>query len=61
MAELTGKVAIVVGASGANNFGVASARLLSENGAKVVVAARQLAKANWWSGSFERRETVSNP
>lgn len=42
MAGLEGKVAVVLGASGAKNFGSESARQLAQAGCKVVVAARRL-------------------
>jgi NAD(P)-dependent dehydrogenase (short-subunit alcohol dehydrogenase family) len=41
MADLTGKVAVVLGASGTSNFGSAAARRLAAAGARVVVAARR--------------------
>lgn len=41
MATLTGKTAVVLGASGNKNFGSAIARRLAEEGANVVVAARR--------------------
>ena len=41
--SLQGKTAVVIGASGQHNFGVAIARLLAQNGAKVVVSGRRLA------------------
>lgn len=41
MAEFTGKTAVVVGASGETNLGVAIARSLAAAGAHVVVAARR--------------------
>jgi 3-oxoacyl-[acyl-carrier protein] reductase len=41
MGQLTGKVAVVVGASGQKNFGSSIARRLAEAGAKVVVSARR--------------------
>lgn len=42
MAGLEGKVAVILGASGEQNFGSASARKLAAEGCKVVVAARRL-------------------
>ncbi len=42
MSTLTGKTAVVVGASGDNNFGTGIARRLAAEGAHVVVAARRL-------------------
>lgn len=44
MSDLTGKTAVVIGASGENSFGVASARKLAKAGAKVVVSARRADK-----------------
>ncbi|MEZ5573828.1 MAG: SDR family oxidoreductase [Halioglobus sp.] len=41
MATLVGKTAVILGASGTNNFGTAIARRLAAEGAKVVVAARR--------------------
>ena len=41
MGQLTGKVAVVVGASGQKNFGSSIARRLAAAGAKVVVSARR--------------------
>ncbi len=41
MARLDGKVAVVIGASGQQNFGSAIARRFAEEGAKVVVAGRR--------------------
>jgi NAD(P)-dependent dehydrogenase (short-subunit alcohol dehydrogenase family) len=41
MGQLDGKVAVVVGASGAKNFGSSIARRLAKAGAKVVVSARR--------------------
>lgn len=41
MAALTGKTAVVLGASGSSNFGSAIARSLAAQGANVVVAARR--------------------
>ncbi len=41
MASLSGKTAVIVGASGSHNFGSAIARRLAEEGAHVVVAARR--------------------
>ena len=41
MSDLTGKVAVIIGASGQHNFGVATARRMAEAGAKVVVSARR--------------------
>lgn len=41
MSDLQGKVAVVIGASGAQNFGAGIARCLAAAGAKVVVAARR--------------------
>lgn len=41
MSDLTGKVAVVLGASGTSNLGSAMARRFAEAGAKVVVAARR--------------------
>ena len=41
MGQLTGKVAVVVGASGQKNFGSSIARRLAKAGAKVVVSARR--------------------
>ena len=43
MKTLTGKTAVILGASGNNNFGSAIARRLAEEGANVVVAARRKA------------------
>lgn len=43
MTSLTGKTAVVVGASGENNFGTAIARRLAKAGANVVVSARRRA------------------
>jgi NAD(P)-dependent dehydrogenase (short-subunit alcohol dehydrogenase family) len=43
MSDLTGKVAVVIGASGEHNFGVAIARRMAKAGAKVVVSARRQA------------------
>jgi len=40
--SLQGKTAVVIGASGQHNFGVAIARRLAQNGAKVVVSGRRL-------------------
>lgn len=42
MSTLAGKTAVVVGASGENNFGTGIARKLAAEGAHVVVAARRL-------------------
>ncbi len=42
MSDLTGKTAVIMGASGEANFGSASARRFAEAGANVVVAARRL-------------------
>lgn len=42
MGSLTGKTAVVVGASGAENFGTAIARKFAAEGANVVVTARRL-------------------
>ncbi len=41
MTDLTGKVAVVMGASGERSFGSTIARLLAEKGAQVAVAARR--------------------
>ena len=41
MTDLTGKTAIIVGASGEHNFGVAMAKLFAEKGANVIVSARR--------------------
>ncbi len=41
MSDLTGKTAIVIGASGKQSFGVATARKLASAGAKVIVSARR--------------------
>lgn len=41
MSDLSGKTAVIVGASGQNSFGVATARRFAAAGAKVVVAARR--------------------
>lgn len=41
MTTLVGKTAVIIGASGASNFGSAIARRLAAEGAKVVVAARR--------------------
>ncbi|GAB5451966.1 MAG: glucose 1-dehydrogenase [Halioglobus sp.] len=41
MASLTGKTAVILGASGTHNFGAAIARRFAEEGANVVVAARR--------------------
>ena len=41
MATLTGKTAVVIGASGSSNFGSVIAKRLAAEGAKVVVAARR--------------------
>jgi len=41
MSDLTGKTAVVIGASGSQSFGAASARRLAAAGAKVVVSARR--------------------
>ncbi|TDG14849.1 SDR family oxidoreductase [Seongchinamella unica] len=41
MGTLTGKTAVVVGASGESNFGTAIARRLAQEGANVVVSARR--------------------
>lgn len=41
MTALTGKTAVVLGASGTNNFGTAIARRLAAEGANVVVSARR--------------------
>ncbi len=41
MSDLSGKTAVVVGASGQNSFGVATAKKFAAAGAKVVVAARR--------------------
>ena len=41
MTDLTGKTAVVIGASGQNSFGNATARKLADQGAKVVVSARR--------------------
>ena len=43
MSDLTGKVAVIIGASGQHNFGVATARRMAKAGAKVVVSARRQA------------------
>lgn len=43
MGSLTGTTAVIVGASGTENFGTAIARKFAEEGANVVVAARRLA------------------
>jgi NAD(P)-dependent dehydrogenase (short-subunit alcohol dehydrogenase family) len=43
MSDLTGKVAVVIGASGQHNFGVATARRMAKAGARVVVSARRQA------------------
>ncbi|HIG59300.1 MAG TPA: SDR family oxidoreductase [Gammaproteobacteria bacterium] len=40
--SLKGKTAVVIGASGTNNFGVAIARKLAENGCTVVVSGRRI-------------------
>ncbi|MDA8534255.1 SDR family oxidoreductase [Pseudomonadales bacterium] len=40
--SLQGKTAVVIGASGQHNFGVAIAKRLAQNGAKVVVSGRRL-------------------
>ena len=42
MTDLTGKVAVVMGASGQLSFGSTIARLYAKHGAKVVVGARRL-------------------
>jgi len=42
MSDLTGKVAVILGASGEKNFGSAIARRLAQAGANVVVSARRL-------------------
>ncbi len=42
MGSLTGKTAVIVGASGTENFGTAIARKFAAEGASVVVAARRL-------------------
>jgi 3-oxoacyl-[acyl-carrier protein] reductase len=42
MSNLTGKVAVIIGASGDKNFGSEIARRFAKAGAKVVVAARRL-------------------
>ena len=44
MSDLTGKTAVVIGASGSQSFGVATARRLAAAGAKVVVSARRKEK-----------------
>ena len=41
MSDLTGKTAVIIGASGTQSFGVASAKRLAAAGAKVVVSARR--------------------
>ncbi|HIO76832.1 MAG TPA: SDR family oxidoreductase [Gammaproteobacteria bacterium] len=41
MSDLTGKVAVIIGASGQHNFGSATARRMAKAGAKVVVSARR--------------------
>ena len=43
MGSLTGKTAVVLGASGASNFGTAIARRLATEGANVVVSGRRKA------------------
>ena len=42
MTNLEGKLAVVLGASGQNSFGVSTARKFANAGAKVIVAARRL-------------------
>lgn len=42
MSNLTGKTAVIIGASGESNFGTAIARRLAKAGANVVVSARRL-------------------
>lgn len=46
MGNLTGKTAVVVGASGTSNFGTAIARALAAEGASVVVSARRAEPLN---------------
>ena len=46
MGDLTGKTAVVVGASGTSNFGTAIARALAAEGASVVVSARRAEPLN---------------
>lgn len=46
MGNLTGKTAVVVGASGTSNFGTAIARALAADGANVVVSARRAEPLN---------------
>ena len=41
MGRLDGKVAVIIGASGAGSMGQQTARRMAEEGAKVVVAARR--------------------
>lgn len=41
MSDLTGKVAVIIGASGQRSFGSATARTMARAGAKVVVSARR--------------------
>ena len=43
MSDLTGKVAVIIGASGQHNFGVATARRMAKAGARVVVSGRRQA------------------
>lgn len=41
LSDLTGKVAVIIGASGQHNFGVAIARRMAKADARVVVSARR--------------------
>jgi len=41
MSDLTGKTAVIIGASGTQSFGVASAKRLAAAGAKVVVSVEE--------------------
>jgi 2-hydroxycyclohexanecarboxyl-CoA dehydrogenase len=52
MANLSGKVAVVVGAAGDDNMGQHIARALAEAGAKVVVAGRNAAKLEKFAGTI---------
>ena len=46
--SLEGKTAVVIGASGQHNFGVAIAKALANEGAKVIVSGRRQAPSRRW-------------
>ena len=50
MTNLSGKVAVVIGAAGAGNMGQHSARTLADAGAKVVVAGRKADELKRFAG-----------